>query len=110
MLEGFQFHSPTRVLFGAGVSAELGGELARYGARRALLVTEKILRDIGIAGKIEKALAGTATEIVAVFDGVVPNSELAIVRKGLEQARAAGCDLVIALGGGSAMDTAKAIN
>lgn len=110
MLEGFQFHSPTRVLFGTGVSAELGGELARYGARRALVVTEKILRQLGIVARVEKALAGSQTEIVAVFDGVVPNSELAVVRQGLEQARAARVDMVIALGGGSAMDTAKAIN
>lgn len=110
MLDGFQFHSPTRVLFGAGVARELGGELSRYGARRAILVTEKILRDIGLAGKVEKALDGSTIELVAVFDGVVPNSELGVVRRGLELAREKGADLVIALGGGSAMDTAKAIN
>jgi alcohol dehydrogenase len=110
MMMPFQFHSPTRILFGAGVARELGGELARWGARRALLVTEKLLLKLGIATVIQDALKGSSAEVVAVFDDVVPNSELAIVRKGIEMARAANVDLVIAVGGGSAIDTAKAIN
>lgn len=110
MVEPFQFHSPTRILFGAGVARELGGEVARWGARRAMLVTEKLLLKLGIATVVQKALEGSLAEVVAVFDDVVPNSELAIVRQGLQMAREAGVDLVITVGGGSAIDTAKAIN
>ncbi|MBI4859690.1 MAG: iron-containing alcohol dehydrogenase [Candidatus Riflebacteria bacterium] len=110
MLEGFQFHSPTRILYGCGVLSELGGELSRFGKRRALLVTERALCDLGFHDRVEKALRGSTAELVLTFDQVVPNAELAVVRKGAEAARARSVDLVIAIGGGSAIDTAKAIN
>jgi alcohol dehydrogenase len=108
--DGFQFHSPTRVLYGCGLVRELAAEVERFGERRVLLVTEKLLRRIGVATKVESALQRGPARIVAVFDEVVPNSELAVVRRGIDLARQHRVDMVIAAGGGSTMDTAKAIN
>src|SRR5438876_578718 len=109
-METFQFHNPTRVLYGRGLIKDLPGELSRYGARKALVVTEKLLRQIGVAGKVEAALASPDVTVVGVFDQVVPNSELSVVRAGVEMARKVGADLFVAVGGGSTIDTAKAIN
>jgi alcohol dehydrogenase class IV len=110
MLEGFQFHNRTRVLFGRGLTKELGLELSSYGPRKVLLVTEAFLGKIGLVDRIHAALAGSEAKLVATFDKVVPNSELGVVRAGIDLARSKDCDLVVALGGGSSMDTAKAIN
>lgn len=110
--------SPVRVVFGAGTVDRLG-ELARSeGASRVLLVTDPAIR---AAGHLERAVrslreAGgrkpapqTAVEVI-VFAGVAPNPTTDTVDAGLRAARDQPIDFVIGLGGGSAMDCAKAIN
>lgn len=99
----------TRLVFGAGALARLG-ELAReLGGRRVLLVTDRGLVNAGHAAKAEAALS-PHVEHVTVFDGVRENPTTADVARCLAVAREAKTDLLVGLGGGSSMDTAKGTN
>jgi len=99
----------TRLVFGAGALARLG-ELAReLGGRRVLLVTDRGLVNAGHAAKAEAALK-PHVEQVTVFDGVRENPTTADVARCLACAREAKIDLLVGLGGGSSMDTAKGTN
>ena len=105
----FEFHLPTRVLFGAGTIDRLGTLARELGFSRPLLVTDPGLRD---AGHVERALRPLrdAGVDVAVFDACEVNPDAAMIDRGVEFA--AGCrpDAVIGLGGGSSLDSAKGIN
>ncbi|WP_454727551.1 MULTISPECIES: iron-containing alcohol dehydrogenase [Cupriavidus] len=100
-----QMHFMNRVEFGAGAVARLAGELDAAGIRRPLLVTDAGLVATGLAARVGE-LAGRAT---VRYDGVPPNptehSVLAARQLYLEQ----GCDGIVALGGGSPLDFAKAV-
>ena len=99
----FEFATAGRILFGPGVRAEAAALAAGWG-RRALLVTG---RDVGRAAPLLKALedAGLQAEVFAV--GGEPTLDLAA--QALKHGRAAQAEMVIGLGGGSALDTAKGV-
>ncbi|MCP5523084.1 MAG: iron-containing alcohol dehydrogenase [Verrucomicrobiales bacterium] len=105
----FDFQLRTRVLFGTGVISRLGELTREQGARRVLMVTD---RGIVAAGHAARAagLLGTGVEAVDCFDGVRENPDTACVDACLALAREFQPDLLIGLGGGSAMDTAKGCN
>jgi alcohol dehydrogenase len=109
MLINFEFMLPTTVRYGRGIHREIGKELAARGKKKVLLVTDKGLVAAGVAGKISAALAETGYPDIDVFDEVEPNPRDTTVHKGCAFARERGTDALIAVGGGSSMDTAKAI-
>ncbi|MCZ6727800.1 MAG: iron-containing alcohol dehydrogenase, partial [Acidobacteria bacterium] len=98
-----------RVAFGAGRLAELGELAAEIGGRRALLVTDPGLVAAGHAASACAALRIAGLE-VELFDAVSPNPTTREVEAGTEIAAERSIDLIVALGGGSAMDCAKGIN
>jgi len=104
----FEYHNPTRLVFGAGSLSRLGEFAQQYG-KRALVVTGggSVKRN----GTFERAVKGLTDAGVAVLEceGVEPNPRVSSVKRGAATARENGCDLVIALGGGSVMDAAKVI-
>jgi len=108
-LPAFDYQPRTRVVFGVGVAARLGALAKELGATRALIVTDSgILK----AGHVERAMsvlseAGLAS---AVFSEVRPNPTTDDVERCLAVARSEQIDLLIGLGGGSAMDCAKGCN
>ena len=104
----FDFQPLGRVIFGAGSLARLG-EATRPLGGRALLVTDPGLNTVGHPQRAADGLraAGVA---VTLFDGVKENPTEVEVRAGVEAARAAGIDVIVAVGGGSALDCAKGIN
>jgi alcohol dehydrogenase len=109
MLPSFDYQPLGRVVFEAGGLARLG-ELARsLGGSRALLVTDPGLEKVGHP---QRALASLrdAGLYVALFDGVEENPTTRHVDEGLAVARSERVDLLVAVGGGSAMDCAKGIN
>ncbi len=103
-----QFNIPATIITGAGASRELAPQLARLGARRVLLVTDAFMESSGVAGGFVRALeeAGLA---VALFSGVQPDPTDTNVRDGLRIYMGKNCDTIVALGGGSPIDAAKAI-
>lgn len=107
----FTFRLPTSLLFGAGRLAELETTpLLPQGAKKALIVIGQggnILRQ-GYLARVQGLLAARGVKS-AVFDGVRPNPRAEDVDAAAEQARSMAADLVVGLGGGSAIDSAKAI-
>ena len=103
----FSFYNPVRYLFGKGIIQNLGTHAAGLG-KKALLVTTPGKTYALYGDKIRNLLtqSGVACE---VFTGVQPNPLASSVRQGANLAAETACDLIIGLGGGSAMDTAKGI-
>ena len=102
------FAFPTRIVFGPGSLREVGAETGRLGMKRPLLVTDRGVVGCGLADRVSAA-AKRASLSVTLFDGVSPNPVEQNVFDGLEKYRAGKCDGIIALGGGSALDTGKAV-
>jgi len=102
----FEFSNPTRVVFGTGTLSRLGAITATYG-KRALLVTGG--GSVKRSGVFDRAVKSLTDAGVAVFEcaGVEPNPRITSVRRGAAIARENGCDVIVALGGGSAMDASK---
>jgi 4-hydroxybutyrate dehydrogenase len=99
---------PTRVLLGPGALARLGEEVARLGMRRPLVVTDPGVVRAGIAGKIHAGLAAAGLAF-GRFEEVQSNPTDRDVTAGLAAYRAAGCDGLVAVGGGSSIDVAKLV-
>ncbi|MGD9495129.1 MAG: iron-containing alcohol dehydrogenase family protein [Armatimonadota bacterium] len=96
------------VIFGSGVRTQLGQQAALLG-RRALIVTgRRALRESGALGELREILAGADVASVA-FSEVEAEPSLTTVERGRSVCRAEGCDLVVAAGGGSALDVGKAV-
>lgn len=108
--ESFQFHMPTRIVAGPGVVENLGAELDRLGVQHLMVVTDDYLRHNGLVDQVLESLNSWGGEVMAIFDEVLPNSELAQVNNGTELARENTVDGILAIGGGSVIDTAKGIN
>ncbi len=102
------FAFPTRIVFGAGALRELGNEAKRLGMKRPLLVTDHGVVECGLAERVT-AEAKRAGLSLTLFDGTSPNPVEKNVFDGLERYREGKCDGIIALGGGSSLDTGKAI-
>lgn len=96
-----------RVLFAAGALSVLAGELAALGVRRPLLVTDQGLVAAGLAAKAIAACGQAAPP--AIFDSVTENPLFSDVDRGAACYAGQGCDGVVALGGGSVIDSAKMI-
>lgn len=97
-----EFSCKTKIISGAGAA----GALARFGARRVFLVTDPYFMGNGTASRIA-ALAGA--QEVEIFGKVQPDPTVELAAQGTARLREFGPDLLVALGGGSAMDCAKAM-
>lgn len=97
-----------RAYFGAGSIAEIPHEITDRGFRSVLVVTDAVLVDSGVAGRVTDLL-GREGISYAVFSDIAPNPPITNVLAGLAALEASGADAIVAVGGGSAMDTAKAI-
>lgn len=99
---------PKRVVFGCNSSKGTGLEVKRLGKKKVLIVTDKTMAEIGNLMVIQKSLEGNDIEY-ETFDKVLQEPVMEYVELGLDMYKGAGCDAIIALGGGSPIDTAKAI-
>ena len=103
----FIYSMPTKVVCGRDCVREQGALFKPLGSS-ALIVTGKSSAKNGALADVLAALAGNG-QTATVFDGVIPNPTVACVRAGVALLKAAGADFVVAIGGGSPMDAAKAI-
>ena len=94
--------------FGAGCRSVIAEEVRRRGLRKALLVTDKDLIRFGVAARIEEVLRKAAIPY-AIYSEIKANPTIRNVQQGVEAFEASGADFMIALGGGSSIDTAKAV-
>lgn len=107
-MQNFTFVNPTRILFGKAAVPKLGPEAAAAGKKALFVYGGGSIKKNGVYDALTGALKANGVEIVE-HPGVKPNPVLSHVRAGVEKARASGCDLVVAAGGGSVIDEAKAI-
>ena len=98
---------PTPVTYiGPGRAKEAGRLLKMLGAKKALVITDSFLRQSGLLDGVEESIRNAGVEH-SVYDGVQPDPTFAIVAEAKKAC--SGCDAVVAVGGGSVMDTAKAV-
>lgn len=109
-MKDFKFYAPTRVEFGKGSEDKVAGLVKQFGGTKVLLhYGGKSAEKSGLLGKVEASLAAAGIEYVKL-GGVVPNPRLSLVRKGIEICKAEGIDFLLAVGGGSVIDSCKAIS
>ena len=109
MANNFEYYSPTRVVFGRGTEQQAGKLIKEYGGSRVLIVYggKSAIRS-GLLDKIKNILLQENLHI-AELGGVVPNPHLAKVYEGIQLGKSEQIDFLLAIGGGSTIDTAKAI-
>nr|WP_122013079.1 iron-containing alcohol dehydrogenase [Maliibacterium massiliense] len=105
----FEFCHYTDMIFGKGTEAQVGQKIRQYGGTKVMLVYGGgSIKKSGLYDKVVAAL-GEAELPFVELSGVKPNPLLSLARKGLAIAKQEGVDFLLAVGGGSAIDTAKAI-
>ena len=107
-MKHFEFILPTRIKFGEGVCSYLTDEIRNMGKTRPLIITDKGLIQAGIVKKITYILDAHPQLHYTIFDEIEPNPRDTTVQRAYEKACECKADVLIALGGGSSMDTAKA--
>jgi alcohol dehydrogenase len=106
----FTFHNPAKLLMGERALEQVAFELAQLGASRPLVVTDAGVVKVGLLAPLQTALAEGGVTGAPVFADVPPDSSLATVAAVARAWREGNCDSIIAVGGGSVIDTAKAAN
>ena len=106
----YEFFCPVKVIAGHAALEHIPFELATLGAKRPLIITDKGVRANNLLAPIEAAFESTDAKIAAIFDDVPPDSSLGTVRSAAQLYRDHDCDAIIAVGGGSVIDTSKATN
>lgn len=107
-MKPFTYFQPTEIVFGSGKVSEVGTYAAKYGKNCLLVTVPEIDVFAPLYAKVKASLKN-ADMNVEHFDGVVPNPTTDTVTAGADMAKAVKADVIIGLGGGSSMDTAKAI-
>lgn len=110
IMNDFTFYSPTEFVFGRGITDHCGEKLAAKGYQRVLLVYGQ--GSVVRSGTLDRVKASLDAQGIAYTDlsGVRPNPEVTQVREGIDIARAFDADCLLAVGGGSTIDCAKAIS
>lgn len=108
-MQAFEFYSPTRIVFGPNTEEQSGSLVTAYGGSKVFVVYggQSAIQS-GLLNRVLTSLSGSGLAY-ETLGGVQPNPRLSLARQGLEQARAFGADFLLAVGGGSVIDTAKAI-
>lgn len=104
----FEFVLPTRIVYGAGCIRQLPDEIRQMKHERPLIVTDKGLIEAGIVKRITDVLEEAGIEY-EIYDGIQPNPRDTTVMEAARFAEEKKIDMMIAIGGGSSMDTAKAV-
>ncbi len=107
-MQNFTFQNKTRIVFGRGVEAKTGEEVKKFGDRALFLYGQGSIKEYGIYEEVTDSLQEHGIETVEL-GGVQPNPRLSLVNEGIDICGKEGIDFVLAVGGGSVIDTAKAI-
>ncbi len=105
-VRGFSYKCPTQVIAGHGSLSGIQKAVTDLGCRRALILTDKGVKEAGLAQLVSNALAGFC---VGMHDGIPPDPDLEAADAATAAARELGADCIVSVGGGSVMDTAKAV-
>ncbi|WP_447838349.1 iron-containing alcohol dehydrogenase [Aeromonas salmonicida] len=106
----YDFFCPVKLMAGEQALEQLAGELAGLGARCPLLLTDKGVSGTGLATLLANVLAEGELPVADIWDEIPADSSTAVVERIAARYRELECDSLVALGGGSVIDTAKAVN
>ena len=108
-MHSFEYHCPTEIIFGLGAEESVAEKIFKYGGSRVMILYGggSAVKS-GLIGKIEKLLTDGGLD-VKILGGVKPNPRLSFARQAVREALDAKINFVLAVGGGSVIDTAKAV-
>ena len=108
-MKDFTYYTPTDVVFGRGAEEHVAEMVVRHGGHKVLVhFGGRSARDSGLLDKVLGQLREAGTDFITM-GGVVPNPRLSLVREGIALCRREGVDMILAVGGGSVIDSSKAI-
>lgn len=108
-MDNFQFYSPTEFIFGKETEAQAGEMVKKYGGKKVLLhYGGKSAANSGLLDKVKEALEDSKIEYVEL-GGVKPNPRDTLIYRGIDICRKEGVDFILSVGGGSCIDSSKAI-
>ncbi|MGB4090383.1 MAG: iron-containing alcohol dehydrogenase [Ruminococcus flavefaciens] len=108
-MDNFQFYSPTEFIFGKETEAQAGEMVKKYGGKKVLLhYGGKSAANSGLLDKVKEALEESKIEYVEL-GGVKPNPRDSLIYRGIDICRKEGVDFILSVGGGSCIDSSKAI-
>lgn len=102
-----EWNVPNRMLFGAGVAGKTGEYLEEFDANRVLVVTDEGVRDAGVLDPVLESINNVGGEY-EIYDDVIPDPTDTVVHQAADAFEAFEADLLLGIGGGSSLDTAKA--
>jgi len=107
-MNNFEFSQPTRIIFGKDTHKSVGDQVSKYGKNALIVYGSERIKEDGLLPEIENSLKENGIEYT-LLGGVKPNPRLSKVYEGIEICKAKNIDFILAVGGGSPIDTAKAI-
>lgn len=109
MINNFNYYTPTKIVFGDNTVCKIGSLASSFGAKKVLIHygSPRVIKS-GLIDSVKNSLEGFNINYV-LLGGVVPNPRLELVYQGIDMAKKENVDMIIAVGGGSVIDSAKAI-
>lgn len=104
----FTYEMPTRIVYGVGSVEKTGEEVRGLGVQKILIITDQGVKNAGVLDPVTAALEKSGVEYI-IYDKVRADSGVDIVSEATELAKENGSELILGIGGGSSMDTAKAV-
>ncbi|MGE5674410.1 MAG: iron-containing alcohol dehydrogenase [Mycobacterium leprae] len=106
----FEFYNSVKILSGRQALENIAFELSQLNANRPMLLTNSMLTSVGLTGIVQTALRDAGITVGALFEEIPPDSSIHVVNAAGRLFRANQCDSIIALGGGSVIDTGKGLH
>ena len=107
-MRNFSFYNPARIIFGRGVEEQTGEQVKKYGTKVLLHYGGGSVKRTGVLDKVKASLDAAGVSYIEL-GGVKPNPRLSLIREGIELCKREGVDFILAVGGGSTIDSSKGI-
>jgi alcohol dehydrogenase len=108
--QDFKFYNPAKIISGHQALDSLAYELSQLQAQRLLMITDQGVLETGLIDRVNKSLEKSDNITTVLYDGVPPDSSPAAINAAARVFRENECDAIVAVGGGSVIDTGKAVN
>jgi len=106
----FAFVHRPRIMYSPGLRAEVGYEMGQLGGTKAVIFTDQGIVKAGVCDMVAEEVKKSDLKLVGIFDSIVQDARIDIINEGTKFYKKNGADCMIVIGGGSVMDTAKAVN
>ncbi len=106
----FNWCNRPRILYAPAIRSEVGYEMGQLGGKKVMIFTDRGVREAGVTEMVVAAARKGGLQIAGIFDAILQDARIDIINQGAAFYREAGADSMIVVGGGSVMDTAKAVN